>query len=210
MDSFLTNGSDIEAPVFVFAHGAGSPMDSEFMTDVATGLAELGIQVVRFEFPYMQNRRLTGKRQPPNRQPVLLAHFLEVIQSLNVPAHRLVIGGKSMGGRMASMVATEIDVAGVAVMGYPFHPLGKPDKLRIDHFCALNGPLLICQGERDKMGSRLEVDSYPLTDHVVLEWFDDGDHDLKPRKSTGLTEKGQRQKAIERVSRFIFQMTRME
>lgn len=203
MNQVIVEG-DKGAPTFVFAHGAGAAMDSDFMNTVAQGLVESGIRVVRFEFLYMQTQRETGKRRPPDRQPKLLARFHEVLDQLDVDSP--VIGGKSMGGRMATILATERDVAGVAVLGYPFHALGKPEKVRIDHFCDLTKPVLICQGERDAMGTQEEVARYRLPTHIEIDWFADGDHDLKPRKSSGFLHEAHLQKAITRVSEFIHEV----
>jgi len=200
VNQFIVNG-DKGAPTFVFAHGAGAAMDSDFMNIVANGLADRGIRVVRFEFPYMQQQRQTGKRRPPDRQPKLMAHFYDVIDQLGVT--KPVIGGKSMGGRMATILSSETEYSGVVVLGYPFHALGKPEKVRIDHFCDLKAPVLICQGERDSMGDHEEVAQYRLPNSVRIEWFADGDHDLKPRKSSGFTHEAHREAAIDMVSQFI-------
>lgn len=203
MNQVIVNG-DKGAPTFVFAHGAGAAMDSEFMNTVAQGLAETGIQVVRFEFLYMQTQRETGKRRPPDRQPKLINYFNSVLDELDVKTP--VIGGKSMGGRMATILATEREVAGVAVLGYPFHALGKPEKVRIDHFCDLPKPVLICQGERDAMGNKEEVARYRLPANIEINWFADGDHDLKPRKSSGFLHENHLNDAITRVSQFIHEV----
>src|SRR5258706_4950596 len=101
-------------------------MDTPFMTKVAGGLGECGIRWVRFEFPYMAARRTGGKRGAPDRPPVLLGTFREVVSQLG-GGDRVFIGGKSMGGRIATMVADELGVRGVVCFGYPFHPPGKPE-----------------------------------------------------------------------------------
>jgi hypothetical protein len=168
---------------FAFAHGAGAPMDTPFMSFFAEALAKRGWRVVRFEFPYMARRRREPKRAPPDRQPVLLETWRQVIASLG--AERLVIGGKSMGGRMASLIADEAGVRGLACLGYPFHPAGKPERLRTAHLAALQTPCLICQGSRDALGNAAEVAGYDLAGSVRLHWAADGDHDLKPRKASG-------------------------
>lgn len=200
MNQLLVNG-DAGAPTFLFAHGAGAAMDSDFMEQVATGLAERGIRVVRFEFPYMQQQRASGKRRPPDRQPKLLAHFEDVLNQLDTD--HVVIGGKSMGGRMATILAAEREFPGVVVLGYPFHALGKPEKVRIDHFKDLQASVMICQGERDSMGTKDEVAQYRLPTTVTLEWFADGDHDLKPRKASGFLHEAHIEMAIEKVAAFI-------
>jgi len=200
VQQLIVNG-DLGGPTFIFAHGAGAGMDSEFMNRVATGLADRGIRVIRFEFPYMQKQRETGKRRPPDRQPKLTDHFKQIIEQVNLT--RVVIGGKSMGGRMATILASEKAYDGVVVLGYPFHALGKPEKVRVDHFQTLESPVLICQGDRDSMGSRSDTAQYRLPYNVIIDWYADGDHDLKPRNASGLTHEAHMERAIERVAEFI-------
>jgi predicted alpha/beta-hydrolase family hydrolase len=182
----LTNGPTHGVCTIVLGHGAGAPMDTEFMTIVAEGLADLGFHVVRFEFPYMALRRQTGKKRPPDREPVLRKTWLEVIGSLG-PAENVIIGGKSMGGRIASLIADEAQVAGLVCLGYPFHPTGKPEKLRTEHLKSLATPTLILQGERDPLGKPEEVATYALPRRLKIQWLPDGDHSFKPRKSSGIT-----------------------
>lgn len=185
----LIDGPDT-GPTLVLAHGAGAPMDSDFMNDITRALTDRGIRIVRFEFPYMVERRQTGKKRPPDRAPKLLDAFNAILDGIVDElgdAEPLFIGGKSMGGRMATLVATERPVAGVCVLGYPFHPPGKPDKLRLDHLGDIQCPTLICQGERDTLGKRQEVDTYHLPESIELHWAPDGDHSLKPRKASGHT-----------------------
>lgn len=165
---------------FAFAHGAGTAMDSEFMNQITHGLVASGIRVVRFEFPYMVQRREVGKKRPPDRLPVLIETWNEVIAKLS--STKLLIGGKSMGGRIASMVADQANVDGVVCLGYPFHPVGKPEKLRVDHLRQMKTPTLILQGERDKLGSLAEVAKYRLSEAINVHWLTDGDHSFKPRK----------------------------
>src|SRR5580704_4304939 len=143
------------------AHGAGAGMDTPFLNAFAAGIPQEGIRVVRFEFPYMAQRRQTGKGRPPDREPVLRETWLEVVRELG--PKRLVIGGKSMGGRIASMVADEAGVAGLVCLGYPFHPVGKADRLRVEHLQTLSTPTLIVQGTRDPFGNREEVAAYQLS-----------------------------------------------
>jgi uncharacterized protein len=183
----LIDGPAGSALTIVLAHGAGAPMDSPFMAAVATGLAASGLRVVRFEFPYMAKRRLDGTRRPPDRAPVLLQHWRDVLDELG-PPQGLVIGGKSMGGRMASLIADEVKVAGLLVFGFPFHAPGKPPGERIAHLADLKTPALIVQGTRDTMGTRDDVATYQLSKTIDICWIEDGDHSLKPRKKSGLTE----------------------
>lgn len=190
-----------EQAVLVLAHGAGAPMDSDFMNDMATLLAERGIAVMRFEFPYMQKRRETGRKSPPDRAPKLLASFRQALEEAGEPGE-LFIGGKSLGGRMASMLATEVDVRGVVCLGYPFHPPGKPERTRLEHLPAVRAPMLICQGERDPFGTPEEVACWELPSAVELFWLPDGDHGLKPRKKSGTTLEANMARAADRVAAF--------
>jgi hypothetical protein len=172
MTRLLTDGAADARRTYVFAHGAGAGMSSGFMTEVARGIAAAGIRVVRFEFPYMS----AGRRRPDPAN-VLLDCWRGVVAEVGAPG-RLVIGGKSMGGRIASMVADELDVAGLLVFGYPFHPVGTPEKLRTEHLASLKTPALIVQGTKDKFGTRGEVESYALSKAIRVEWIEGGDHSL--------------------------------
>ena len=190
--------------LLLLAHGAGAPMDSNFMNAVAAAFASHSVAVLRFEFPYMQRRRDEQRKFPPDRAPKLLAAFAERVREAQALAAELSespsgavplwIGGKSMGGRMASMLAAQgngvatVDVAGVIALGYPFHPPGKPEKTRIDHLPALPVPMLVCQGERDPFGKPDEVARYGLPAPVQLHWLPSGDHDFKPLKRSGLRQ----------------------
>lgn len=186
----------------LLAHGAGAPMDSDFMNRIADGLFAENFEVVRFEFPYMQERRDTGKKRPPDRAPKLLACFQDQVEAYGGP-QQCVVAGKSMGGRMASMLAAELPVKAVMCLGYPFHAPGKPDKVRIDHFADVQAPVLILQGERDPFGKNAEVSGYQLPDNVQVQWLPDGDHDLKPRKASGLTHEDNLRDTLERMTQFL-------
>lgn len=200
---YLIDGPE-GAPTLVLAHGAGAPMDHPWMERIAGLLAGEGVRTVRFEFPYMAARRTTGKRPGPNPSRMLEASWREVIDELG--AEGLVIGGKSMGGRIASMVAEEAGVAGVVCLGYPFHPPGKPENLRTAHLEAMETPVLILQGERDPFGRREEVAGYALSDGIRVHWLVDGDHGLKPRKASGRTEAENLVEAAREAARFVFEV----
>src|SRR5687768_645784 len=180
MMAYLTDGPADSPHIFLFAHGAGGAMDTAFMTGVARALGERGIRVVRFEFPYMAARREGGKRGAPDRQPILLDTFRRVVEE-HGGGEKVFVGGKSMGGRMASMVADELAVRGLICLGYPFHPPGKPEVLRTAHLASLRTPALIIQGTRDQFGTEAEVSAYELSKTVRIEWLKDGDHSFKPR-----------------------------
>jgi predicted alpha/beta-hydrolase family hydrolase len=171
------------------------------MNYFATGLADLGFRVVRFEFPYMAAKRETGRSKLPDREPVLRETWLTVVEKLG--NKNLVIGGKSMGGRIASQIADEAGVAGLVCLGYPFHPVGKIDKLRVEHLRAIKTPTLILQGERDPFGDRKEVAKYKLSRAVKVTWIKDGDHSFKPRKSSGTTEQQNWASAVSELDAFL-------
>jgi predicted alpha/beta-hydrolase family hydrolase len=200
-DNFLTTGPASPKFTVILAHGAGAPMDSAFMEAMADGLAARGIRVVRFEFPYMAERRASGKKRPPDRAPVLLDHWRQVIASFP-DRGRLLIGGKSMGGRMASMIADEMGVAGLVCIGYPFQPPGTSGKPRTEHLKGLVTPTLILQGTRDPFGGRDEVAGYELSPAITLHWIEDGDHDLKPRKASGRTSAETEAEAVDKIAEF--------
>nr|WP_290696812.1 alpha/beta fold hydrolase [Halomonas sp. UBA3074] len=173
----------------LFAHGAGAGHQSPFMRQFVTSLADRGVQVLCIDFPYMQQMQETGKRRPPPpiAQSVkqLAAWYALLAPLFSMP---LWVGGKSMGGRVATLLASQQTCPGVVVAGYPFHPTKAPDKLRLDHWPATVCPMLILQGERDPFGNREEVESYTLPANAQLAWLKDGDHDFKPRRSSGLTQ----------------------
>ncbi len=185
MATFLFDGPEDAGVTILLAHGAGAPMDSAGMTKLAATLAGAGFRVARFEFAYMAARR-EGHRRPPPKAETLIPEYRAAMAALGARG-KLIIGGKSMGGRVASMVADELHaegaIAGLLCLGYPFHPMGKPDSLRTAHLATLRTPTLIVQGTRDAFGTREEVATYTLSKQIELLWLEDGDHDLKPRKS---------------------------
>ncbi|SFB71628.1 hypothetical protein SAMN05428997_101432 [Bosea sp. CRIB-10] len=183
---FLFDGPDEAGITIMLAHGAGAPMDSPSMVAAARALGSAGFRVARFEFDYMAARRADGRRLPPPRAEKLNPQYIAAVDALAAKG-RLIIGGKSMGGRVASMVADELFAAGrihgLLCLGYPFDPPGKPEQLRTAHLADLRTPTLVTQGTRDEFGTRDEVSAYTLSPQIELLWLEDGDHDLKPRKS---------------------------
>jgi len=198
---FLRSGPEATEKALVLAHGAGAGMRSPFMEAFAAGLAARGVAVIRFEFPYMREITLTGRRRPPNPLAVLERTWREIIAEL-APV-RLIIGGKSMGGRVASLIADDSRVAGLVCLGYPFHPPGKPEKPRTAHLATLKTPALICQGTRDPFGTRDDVASYRLSPAIELFWLEDGNHSLEPRLASGLTVQDNWNRAIDRIGGFV-------
>ncbi|HHX8510907.1 TPA: alpha/beta family hydrolase [Vibrio diabolicus] len=205
MSQWIVEGPE-SGPLFIFAHGAGAGMEHDFMAAVAKGLVEQGIRVVRFNFPYMIKRAEDGKKRPPDRAPKLLEAYEEVITHFT--SQPIVIGGKSMGGRMSSLLAENELVAGIACLGFPFHPPGKPEKYKGDHLANIEKPTLILQGERDTFGKREEFDDFVLSSQVKVSFLPDGDHSFKPRKSSGHTEAGNIELAVEQLAAFIKEVHR--
>lgn len=201
-DEFLINEARGKAAAtIVLAHGAGGAMDSPPLNFIAEALARNGMRVVRFEFPYMRLRRTEGKRKGPDSRGVLMETWRNVIERLG--GKKLVIGGKSMGGRIASMVADEAGVRGLVCLGYPFHPPGKPKQLRVSHLKTLKTPALILQGERDPFGGREDIAGYQLSKSIRVVWIADGDHSFKPRKQSGRTERENLEEAISQIVKFV-------
>jgi predicted alpha/beta-hydrolase family hydrolase len=204
--TFIQNGKKSEKKMIILAHGAGAPMDSLYMQTFAEGLGKRGFQVARFEFPYMHDRRITGIKKPPNRASILLETWATIVDHFG--SQNLVIGGKSMGGRMASMCAEKLEksgtpVKGIVCLGYPFHSPEKPEKLRTGHLISLKTPTLICQGERDIFGNHGDVVSYELSESILFHWLVDGDHSFKPRKKSGVTELQNWNSAMDAVALFV-------
>lgn len=202
LSDFLFDGRESASLTLLLAHGAGAPMDSPFLDRVAQGVAAGGFRVARFEFPYMRARRRGGKRGAPDREPVLRQSWLDAIGLLG-GGQRVAIGGKSLGGRIATMVADESSARGVACLGYPFHPPGQPKRLRTKHLETLGTPALIVQGARDPFGTREDVAGYRLSPRIAIHWLEDGDHSWKPRSSSGRTEAQNLSEGIDAVCRFL-------
>ncbi|HEX9286892.1 MAG TPA: alpha/beta fold hydrolase [Thermoanaerobaculia bacterium] len=202
-EDLLLDGPVDAAMTVVLAHGAGAPMNTPFLNSVARGLAAAGgVRVLRFEFPYMRARRQGGGRGAPDREPILRNAWKEVVEELG-GGKRVVIGGKSLGGRIASLVADEVGARGLVCLGYPFHPPGRPEKLRTEHLEALKTPALIVQGTRDSFGSPDDVAGYRLSPAIRVVWLEDGDHSWKPRASSGRTEAQNMADALAAIREFL-------
>ena len=205
---WIIDGDERNRPLLVLAHGAGAGPDSPFLARISALIAENGIAVARFPFAYMKRARAEGRRLPPPRTERLMKEFREAL-SYWQGRTPLFIGGKSMGGRIASMLADELyaegSITGLVCLGYPFHPPGRPQQLRIDHLQRLQTPALICQGDRDPFGSRKEVEAYALSPAIRIFWAPDGDHDLKPRVKSGETWANNMAMAARAIADFIRQ-----
>jgi hypothetical protein len=192
---FLFDGPEDAEVTILLAHGAGAAMDSASMNAAANALAGAGLRVARFEFGYMASRRTEAGRRPPPKAESVMPEYVAAVDDLGPTTGPLIIGGKSMGGRVASMVADSLfeakRIAGLLCLGYPFHPPGRPTQLRTKHLIGLKTPALIVQGTRDEFGTRDEVLGYGLPATIEVLWLEDGDHDLKPRKAiSGFTAAG--------------------
>jgi uncharacterized protein len=206
----LDAGPPDAAARLLLAHGAGAPMDSPFLETFVALLATRGIASTRFEFPYMAARRQSPKKKPPPKAETLVQDYasaVEFVRGRMPPGQRLFIGGKSMGGRVASLIADELHgqglIAGLVCLGYPFHPPKLPDKLRTAHLTAMKCPALIVQGERDPFGTRAEVAAMNLSSAIMFHWVGDGDHDLAPRGASGFTRRGNLEAAVGAVAGFV-------
>ncbi|MDO6612536.1 dienelactone hydrolase family protein [Shewanella sp. 1_MG-2023] len=211
----------------VFAHGAGANMHSDFMEQVANDLAQTGVQVLRFNFLYMQANMQDGKRRPPDRAPKLLNYYQQVLVDIehqikqgNLITENIILMGKSMGGRMSAIITTPelSDIAKVEIhpefeqvkkrikavmcLGYPFVPL-KGGEPRLSPINDASVPVMVLQGERDKFGGKTEIPLWPLSDAIKLGWITDGDHSFMPRKSSGATLEANLQDCIEQCKQFI-------
>jgi hypothetical protein len=212
MTKFLFDGPDDAEVTILLAHGAGAPMDSASLNASTKALAATGLRVARFEFDYMASRRTSQAKRPPPRAENLIPEYIAAIDELDATGP-LVIGGKSLGGRVASMTADQLHrsgrIAGLLCLGYPFHPIGKPDQLRTAHLADMQTPTLIVQGTRDAFGTREEVATYKLSNSIEILWLEDGDHDLKPRKAvSGFTVADHMLAMAIRVSSWTKRLTR--
>lgn len=198
---FLFDGPKTAGLMLLLAHGAGAAMDSPFMETMAKGIAKGGVRVARFEFPYMAERRKSGKKRPPDSLNSLIESFRAAARALEGKA--FAIGGKSMGGRIASMVADEVGAKALVCLGYPFHPPGKPNAARTEHLRKLKTPTLIVQGTRDPFGGTADVKALKLPKTIRVHWLEDGEHSFKPRKASGRTEEENLAEAIDATVAFL-------
>jgi len=192
----------------LLAHGAGADMHSVALKVVADALADVKVPSLRFNFPY----RNAGRRAP-DRPPVLLAAVREAAAELarvaKVPPDRLVLGGRSMGGRIGSLAASDPDdpipALGLALLSYPLHPPGNPEKLRVDHFKRLAMPVLFVSGTRDAFGTPAELKRHAkkVKGPVTFCWIETGDHSVKPLKSSGMTAADAQRAVAEAVVAFV-------
>ena len=195
----IENGPSDAQLIILLAHGAGAGMDTPFMTTIAESLGELGWKVRRFEFPYMEKARERGKKMPPNALSKLQAAFQSEIDACTA---KVVIAGKSMGGRVATTILESTSAVGCIALGYPFHPPGKPESLRTEHLQSIQKPFLVLQGERDPFGKKEEFPNNWLPDTAQLVWIPDGEHSFKARKKSEATTEGNLELAVQHIHEF--------
>jgi predicted alpha/beta-hydrolase family hydrolase len=183
-------GADLRSSVFLLAHGAGAPMTSTFIAGVAERLAARGLPVLRFQYAYMEQIQRSGVRRLPDRRPLLEAVHRAALRDVQqrFPGRHVLLGGKSLGGRIASYLAAEGEAcAGLVFLGYPLHPAGKPDELRSEHFAALAQPALFLQGDRDALCDlallRTALELYG--GHATLAVIAGADHGFDVLRSSG-------------------------
>jgi predicted alpha/beta-hydrolase family hydrolase len=193
--SWVCDGELDGRPIVLLAHGAGAPFTSVFMVATAVGLVERGATVVRFHFPYMERSVREARRTAPDPPPVLLATWramLEAAQSWRHPrGPALVLAGKSMGGRIASVLlsgGTPPGVRGAFYLGYPLSPAGRPETLRAQHLASVAVPQLFVSGSRDSLCDlgRLRAALAPLGGRARLHVVEGGDHSLSTNRKQPL------------------------
>lgn len=184
----------------LLAHGAGAGHDAPMLVALRAALAERGVQVLAFEFAYLQRMRTEQRRRPPPRAERLVEEF-RAWRAAVAPLGEapLWLGGKSLGARVASLLAAEDGVPGLVLCSYPFHPPGKPERTRLAHWPRLACPTLVLQGERDPFGRRDEVEGYMLPDCAEVHFLADGEHDWRPRRASGRTWQALIDEAADRV-----------
>lgn len=214
--TFAEHGDPAAHARLLLTHGAGAGVTSPFFAAITPRLTAANLRVTLFEFDYMAAQRVSGRRRPPPPVSKLMAEYRVAIdraKATGMTRQILLIGGKSLGGRVASMVADEAysagSISGLVCLGYPFHPAGQPtlddSAPRISHLLALACPALLLQGERDPFGNRRDIESLALSPAIDMHWVADGDHDFGPRGNSGVTRAQNFQAVAERIAAFADQ-----
>ncbi len=193
---------------FLLVPPTGHSMRIEFMEHFAKGLAEAGLRVARFDYPHMAERNQTGKRRPPDKEPVLREYVMQVIRQIG--PEKLFIGGKSTGGRVAAHVADEAGIRGVACLGFPFHATSKPNLYDLEPLDRIVTPTILIQGELDIFGDKVEVTGYPLSSSIQIKWIREGDHSLQPPKESKRTREENWNASVKLVARFAMEVAGVE
>jgi uncharacterized protein len=185
---YPVEGQDRAGVTLILGHGAGAGQTSDFIVSFASGLAARGIDIITFNFLYReQGRRIPD---PNDKLEACYRAVIEAVREQMKSRDALAIGGKSMGGRIASQVAaTGIgDLAGLVFLGYPLHPPGRPNRLRAEHLSRIKAPVLFVQGSRDAFGTPDELRPIvtSLESPAGLYVVEGGDHSFKVRKGAGV------------------------
>jgi predicted alpha/beta-hydrolase family hydrolase len=193
----------------ILGHGAGTDQRNPFMVSFATELAERGVEAVTFNFLYTEHRRRIPDRN--DRLEVCYRALIDAVRN-RIGRNKLAIGGKSMGGRIASQVAasTPLDLAGLVFLGYPLHPPGKPDQLRSKHLPSIRAPMLFVQGARDAFGTPDELRPIIRELGAAAELFviEDGDHSFKVPKKTGIPQQDVYRSILDHVVQWLHKAAR--
>lgn len=206
-------GTESAAVHIILAHGAGAGIDSDTLISLANLLGSDHISVISIEFAYMAARRTGGPKRPPAPVAQLIAEYRSALAHIaqnTRRGQRLFIAGKSLGGRIASLIADDAHVAGLingaVCVGYPFHAPGKPMLPnainRTAHLSSMTCPTLILQGERDPFGNRTEIETLALSHQITMTYVSDGDHDLRPRAKSGITHAQNLEMAAKAIAAF--------
>ncbi|HKP85702.1 MAG TPA: alpha/beta family hydrolase [Blastocatellia bacterium] len=201
---YPANKKERAGVTLLLGHGAGANQTSEFMTAFASGLAARGVDAVTFNFLYTEQGR-----RAPDRNDKLEACYRAAIAAASgegrLKSNRLMIGGKSLGGRIASQVAAEqaSGLAGLVFLGYPLHPPGKPDQLRSEHLTKIRLPMLFVQGSRDPFGTPDELRPIIKKLKASLYAVEGGDHSLKVAKSQPVSQEQVYKAALDEIARWI-------
>jgi len=192
---------DYEQSVII-ANGAGADMKNAFIGHYCKKLAENGFMSIKFNFHYQEiGRRIPDKNEKCQETYLGVIHFLK---ENYISENKIIIGGKSMGGRIATQIADRVECPKLVIFGYPLHPPGKPEKLRDTHLYPIQQKVLIIQGENDAFGTRTELEPVVRKMKQASAFFvPQGNHSLKVAKKSGLDNAELQEKILEKVVRFI-------
>jgi predicted alpha/beta-hydrolase family hydrolase len=202
---FETPSATSDRSAILLAHGAGFSMDSPWMAQVADGLCRRGFAVLRFNYPYRERALREERQRPPDKAEILERAHAKALRALEerVGDRRILLAGKSLGGRMATHLAAKGEnAAGLVLLGYPLHPPEKPERIRSEHFPTLAQPALFLQGTRDKL-CRLDLLEQALRSYggtATVEIIDDADHGFHVRKSSGRSDAEVLENMLERIA----------
>lgn len=195
----------------ILAHGAGAGSQSDFMQLICNKVTEFtkkqmkeNVEVILFDFPYMQQIHATGKKRPPDKMAKLVAAFEQQVGQVSAD-DIIFVAGKSMGARVAleTILASNRTINAVIALGYPFYPPGKAEKHRLELLQKITAPCLIIQGERDTFGNRAWVEQQALSNNIQINWITAADHSLKPLKSSGVSHEQALDSASHAIVEFI-------